>query len=210
MSYSKLTRWSGLAAVAGGVLFGILSVAEFLAGANRPLSEAAATSAWPVIEGGYVLAAVLLGLGLVGLYARQAQRAGTLGLIAFVVTFIGVLLVTGSVWSEAFLGPWLARTAPELLDSGSADSMFFAFWLSYILFSLGWFLFALASLRAGVLSRGAAILLLIAAPLQFVLGFLNVPLGGVLLGAALVWMGYDLWSGAGAAEEPKLMAQTVA
>jgi hypothetical protein len=210
MSSSKLMRWSGLAALVGGVLFVIVTVAEFLVVGNRPLSEAAATSPWLVIEVGYVVTVVLIGFGLVGLYARQAQRAGTLGLIAFVVTFIGVLLATGSVWSEAFLGPWLARTAPDLLDSGAADSMFFAFWLSYILFSLGWFLFGLASLRAGGLSRGAAILLMIGAPLPIVLGFLNVPLGNVLFGAALAWAGYELWSGTGAADEPELMAHTAA
>jgi hypothetical protein len=210
MSYSKVIRWSGLDALVGGVLFGILAVAEFFVIGDRPLSEAAATSSWLVIEGGYIVAAVLIGFGLVGLYARQAQQAGWLGLIAFVVTFIGVLLVTGSVWSEAFLGPWLARTVPDLLDSGSADSALIASWLSYILFSLGWFLFGLASLRAGVLSRGAAILLLIGAPLPIILGFLNVPLGGVVFGAALAWAGYELWSGAGAAEEPASMAEVTA
>ena len=206
MSSSKLVRWSGLAALAGGVLFIIVTVAEFLVVGNQPLSEAAVTGAWPAVQGGYVVAAVLIGLGLVGLYARQVQQAGTLGLVAFVVTFVGVLLATGSAWSEAFLGPWLASTAPELLDSGSPAEA--AAFLSYMLFSLGWFLFGLASLRARVLSRGAAILLLIGAPLPIVLGFLNVPLGGTVFGVALAWMGYELWSGA--AHEPALLAQTAA
>lgn len=212
MSSSKLIRWSGLAALAGGLLFIIFSVAEFIAGQDRLPSEAAATSAWPIIEGGYVVTVVLIGLGLVGLYARQAQRAGWLGLIAFLVTFTGVLLTAGSAWSQAFLGPWLARTAPELLDSGSADSMFFAFWISYIVFSLGWFLFGLASLRAGVLSRGASILFMIGAPLPIILGgFLNVPFGGeVVFAAALAWAGYELWSGAGAASEPASVAEAAA
>ena len=208
MSSSKLVRWSGLASLAGGLLFIIHTVAESLVVEDRPLSEAAATSPWLVIEGGIVVTAVFVGFGLVGLYARQAQRAGRLGLIAFVVAFIGVLLVTGSVWSEAFLAPWLARTAPELLDSGSADSVLAAVWLSYLLFSLGWFLFGLASLRAGVLSRGAAILLLIGAVVPVVLGGLDIPLGSVLFGAALAWAGYELWSGT--ADVPASMAEAAA
>lgn len=206
MSYSNLVRWSGLAALAGGVLFAVLSFAELLLLGNRPYSEAAATSAWTAVQATYVVATVLIGLGLVGLYARQAQQAGTLGLVAFVLTFVGVMLAAGSVWSEAFFGPWLASAAPELLDADPAAIVIAGVLLSYVLFGLGWFLFGLTSLRAGVLPRGAAILLMVGALLFLVVAVLDLPLGGILFGAALAWMGYGLWTRA--AGEPVLVAET--
>jgi hypothetical protein len=205
MSSSNLTRWSGLAASVGGALFIVLDVAEFLLIGNQPYSEAAASGAWILVQGSYILAAVLISLGLVGLYLCQARQAGTLGLIAFVVTFLGGMMAYGSTWSETFFGPWLAQAAPELLDADPTGSVIAGVLVSYVLFALGWFLFGLASLRAEVLPRGAAILMMVGALLFVVLSVMELPFTGVLYGAAVAWMGYALWSGT--AEEPSLIAE---
>jgi hypothetical protein len=205
MTSSNLMRWSGLAALVGGGLFVVLGVLEFLLLGNQTYSEAAATGTWIIVQGAYLVAAMLIGLGLVGLYVRQAQEAGTLGLIAFVVTFIGGMMAAGSIWSEAFFGPWLAKAAPELLDTDPAGIVVAGVMLSIGLFALGWFLFGLISLRAGVLPRGAAILLMIGAVLFAVAGVLELPFAPVLFGAAVVWLGYGLWSAT--ANEPGLMAK---
>ncbi len=205
MSSSNLMRWSGLAASAGGALFIVLDVAEFLLIGNQAYSEAAATGAWILVQGSYILAAVLVSLGLVGLYLCQARQAGRLGLVAFVVTFLGGMMAAGSTWSEAFFGPWLAQAAPELLDADPTGAVIAGVLVSYVLFALGWFLFGLASLRAGVLPRGAAILLMIGALLFVVVSVMELPFTGVLYGAAVAWMGYALWSGT--AEEPSLIAE---
>jgi hypothetical protein len=194
MSSSNLKRWSGLAAVFGGGLFAVLGAAEPLLLGNQPYSKAAATGAWIVIQGAYILAAVLVNLGLVGLYLSQAQKAGPLGLIAFLVTFIGGIMAAGATWSEAFFGAWLARAAPELLDVEPAGIVVVGALLSFVLFALGWFLFGLASLQAAVLPRGAAIILMIGAALFAVVGAMELPFATVLFGAALTWMGYGLWS----------------
>jgi hypothetical protein len=205
MSSSRLTRWSGLAALAGGGLFVILAIVEPLVLGNQPYSEAAATGTWIVVQGAYIVAAVLIGLGLVGLYLYQAQQAGTLGLIAFLVTFIGSMMAAGSSWSETFFGSWLANAAPELLDADPTGALIAGILLSYVLFALGWLLFGLASLRAEVLPRGAAILLMIGALLFAVVSVLDLPFAGVLYGAAVAWMGYGLWSGT--ADKPSLIAE---
>lgn len=205
MSSSNLTRWSGLAALVGGGLFAILGVVEFLLLGNQPHGEAAATGTWVLVQGGYIVAAVLIGLGLVGLYVRQAQEAGTLGLIAFLVAFVGGMMATGSTWSEAFFGPWLAKAAPELLDADPAGIVAAGVMLSFLLFALGWFLFGLISLRAGVLPRGSAILMMIGAVLFAVVGVLELPFATVLFGVALAWMGYGLWSRT--ADKPELLAE---
>ncbi len=205
MSSSNLMRWSGLAASVGGALFVVLDVAEFLLLGNQSYSEAAATGAWILVEGSFFLALVLIGLGLVGLYLRQARQAGALGLIGFVVAFLGGMMAAGSTWSETFFGAWLAQAAPELLDADPAGAVIAGVLMSYLLFALGWLLFGLASLRAGVLARGASILLMVGA-LWFVAGGLGeLPFAGVLYGAAMAWMGFALWSDT--ADEPSLIAE---
>lgn len=206
MSSSNLMRWSGLAALVGGVLFIILDILESILFANLPQAEAATTSAWIIVQVAYIGAAVLIALGLVGLYTRQAEQAGTFGLVAFVVAFFGGMMAVGSTWSEAFFGSWLAEVAPEILSTDPSSTLAAGILLSYLLFALGWLLFGLASLRAGELPRGASVLLIIGAVIFPVLGALEVPFAAVLYGAAVAWMGYALWSGD---EEPALIAEGV-
>ncbi|MFN2290180.1 MAG: hypothetical protein ACK2UC_03205, partial [Anaerolineae bacterium] len=63
MVSSHLLRWSGLAALVGGVLYAVLSILEFLLFGGQSDSAAVASSAWFVVEVAYVLAATLLILG---------------------------------------------------------------------------------------------------------------------------------------------------
>lgn len=198
MSYSSLLRWSGLAALVGGGLLAILSILEFILFGGQPGSAAVMSGAWIVVEVSWILAAVLIILGLAGLYGRQAERAGSLGLIGFLLAVTGTVMASGVDWSAAFVGPWLARIgSPEILDAEPSGSMLAGFLLSYGLWVLGWLLFGLASLRAGVLPRGPALLLIVGAVLAFAMGVLEIPFELVVFGAAVAWMGYALWSGAG-------------
>jgi hypothetical protein len=200
MTSSNLIRWSGLAALMGGVLLVVLDVVEFVTLGGRTDSAATATSIWFVLQVLYLVAFMLAILALMGLYVRQAERTGTLGLLAFLVAFSGTVMVAGTEWSAAFIGPWLAEVAPELLDTAepAGAGVFTAgFILTLVLFALGWLLFGLASLQARVLPGGAAVLLMVGAVLVFVLAVLELSLWTVVLGAALAWMGYAVWTGAG-------------
>ncbi len=75
--------------------------------------EAATNSLSGTFVGLLMGAGLLVILGLPGLYARQAERAGVLGLISFVTTFVG-LLFSDVIATEkyAFLFPKLAAS-PE-------------------------------------------------------------------------------------------------
>jgi hypothetical protein len=205
MVSSNLLRWSGLAALVGGVLYAVLSILEFLLFGGRSDSTVVASSAWLIVEVAYILAATLLVLGLVGLYVLQAKRAGWLGLIAFLVALTGTVMLAGTDWSAAFFGPWVAEAAPDLLAAEPAGAMAAGIILTLVLFALGWFLFGLASLQAGVLPRGSALLLIVGAVLALVLAFLDLPFEAVVMGAAVAWMGYALWSRN--ADESSLIAE---
>lgn len=209
MSSSNLMRWSGLAALVGSVLLiasDLLNAALFPA---EPGSDLIATNAsWFIVQILVLLALVLIALGLVGLYARQAQETGTLGLVAYLVAFSGTLMAFGMLWGEPFLGPFLAEEAPAVLDAEPTGTVAAGVVLSVMLSALGWLLFGLASLRAQVLPRGAALLLIVGAVLFFVLTMLELPLWSVVQSAAVAWMGYTLWSDTAA--EPVRLAEAPA
>lgn len=195
MDSSDLKRWSGLAALVGGGLFVVLNILDSLVFGNQLDAEAAVTGAWITVQGLYLVAAMLTALGLVGLYVDQRQEAGKLGLIAFVLAFVGGMMASGSAWSEAFFGGWLAKAAPELLSAEPSGTLAAGVLLTYGLFTLGWFLFGLASLRARALPRGAAVALMIGALWFLVADIAGLPFSTVIYGAAVAWMGFALWSG---------------
>lgn len=194
MSYSKLMRWSGLAALLGGALFVVLDILESILFGNQPYSEAAASGTWVIVQAAYILVFMLVGLGLIGLYIFHAQQAGPLGLVAFLLAFIGGMLATGAAWSEAFWSAWLAGSAPEILSTDPSGVLLAGAVLTIVVFTLGWLLFGIASLRGGFLPRGSAALLIIGILLYLVGSLLELPFAGVIFGAAVGWMGYALWS----------------
>jgi hypothetical protein len=196
VSSSQLIRWSGLAAIAAGVSLVIAELLSLLF-FGYDFSNTAITDTYTFYSVWIMIAGLLLPLGLVGLYARQLEASGLLGLVGFVVAFIGTVLVAGFFWTSAFIAPLLAVEAPELLAVLVALPGFFR---SFIVFAFGWLLFGVATLRAGIYPRGAAVALIVGA----VLVVIPRPLTSIVLDAAVVWMGYILFRGGGTpAEHPE-------
>ena len=197
MPSSELTRWSGLAAILAGVLLSIGALLN-IATETENLSESATTAPYAFTWLLYLLGGVLLLLGLVGLYARQSEAAGILGLMGFLVAFLGTALLVGSAWFQLFVAPFLAVEAPGALDAEPTGMLAVGFVLSFVVFStLGWILFGVATLRAQVYPRAAAILLIAGVlvnflPTHFTEFVINVPVG---------WLGFALFTGQGAAAQ---------
>jgi hypothetical protein len=202
MSSSKLMSWSGLAALIGGVLLIIFNLLDLVVLGGKTDSATVMSGNWIFVEIGYIVAEVLISLGLIGLYARQEKPAGTQGLVAFLVAFTGTVLMTGADWSAAFLGPSVAEAAPELVNGEPTGIASVGFLVSVLLFVLGWFLFGWASYQARIQSRSASIIMMVGALLALVFFFIELPLEVVFLGIALVWMGYTQWNSA--TESPSL------
>ena len=188
MKSSSLMRLAGLAAVLSGassVIGDLLSLIVDLESA-----ESAATAPYVIVFLLYLLGAVLLLLGLVGLYTSQSEAAGVLGLLGFLVAFLGTALVSGALWFELFITPSLATEAPELAE---AELGLAGFILSFLSVIVGWILFGVATLRARVYPRPAAVLLIVGAMVSFV----PIPLSGVFLSVAVAWFGLMLFTGRG-------------
>jgi hypothetical protein len=197
MSSANLIRWSGLASLLAGVLH-ILGaflhpVGEDLAAINSPNWVPAHLVLW--------VSGILILLGLTGLYTRQAEKTGWLGLVSFVLAFIGMAVGGGLLLIVSIIIPLIATEAPALIGQAMTPP---AFVLPVVAvgFGLGFILFGVATMRAGVLPRWAGLLLIIGAVLQMAEGspidrmLLHVILttGRVVFGLSFAWMGYALWS----------------
>jgi hypothetical protein len=185
---SGLIRWSGLAAILAA---GLLSVGALLSLATESenLSVSATTPSYAFSSLLYLLGGVLLLLGLVGLYTRQSGSSGTLGLVAFLVAFLGTALAVGATWAELFVAPTLAVEAPRILDAEPTGMLALGFTLTFVVFlPLGWLLFGVASLRARIYPRAAAILLMVGA----VIAGLPIPLTEIVLYVGVAWLGFVL------------------
>jgi hypothetical protein len=191
MSSSNLIRLSGLAAVAAGVL---LLIGDLLAFATEPenLSEWATAPSYVFVWLLFLLGAVLLLVGLVALYVRQSEAAGVLGFVGFLIAFLGTALALGTVWAQLFVAPSLATETPGVLDNEPTGMLAAGFMITFmIVFPLGWLLFGIATLRAQVYPRAAAIVLIVGS----VITFLPLPLTGLVLDVAVAWLGLTLMSG---------------
>jgi hypothetical protein len=202
MSGRSLLRLSGLAGiVAGGVIIlsEILAVAVDLmnmaAMARTPLSPA-----WVPLNLLQLFGVILLLLALVGFYARQAAVAGGLGLVGFLVAFLGTAMFAGTGWSNAFNPPVVARTNPTLLLSFPPSPLGEATLYSAVLFAAGLIFFGITVIRAGVLPRTGGWLLVIGGVLSRIIPILHqrvdiyLPLDSWVTSLALILLGYALWS----------------
>jgi hypothetical protein len=149
----------------------------------------------------FVGVTVLL-LGLPAVYVRQSRQAGVLGLVAFVMLSVGLtLLALPHSAIDILLLPALAQQAPAqlfaILSGGGDDPIAGIFWLlPEPILVLGALLWAWVTLRARVLPRWPAWLLVAAIVLNLCWNFLPLPLevgwepGPVLFYLALASFGW--------------------
>ena len=150
--------------------------------------ESATMAGYAVFFFLYLLSTALLLLGLVGIYTSRSEAVGVLGLVGFLTAFLGTVLLAGALWFELFITPALAAEAPELL---AAELGLPGFILMLLLGAVGWVLFGVATLRAGVYPRWAAIPLIVGGMIDF----LPVPLVGIIFFVTVAYLGFLLFTG---------------
>jgi hypothetical protein len=202
MSSGKLVRWSGLASMLGGI-----AIAGFVI--EHPWdrfvgAEVARTSAWRIAHTLHFLGAALMLIGLIGLYVRQRERVGALGLVGFVGAFVGTAMFVGTGMITAFVFPMVAVEAPAALEAEGAmfsPPALLAFSLTAVIVTFGYILFGITMLRANVVPRAGVVIFVMGAVMGMIpprpLGVMPWPglvLGGVLYGSGAVWLGHSLWS----------------
>lgn len=152
--------------------------------------------------------AILMLMGLPGMYAYQANRAGKFGLMTFSIAFIGLMVLEiGTGLLYAFVPPLLASNpATQFLvnnpkGGGFEGHMGVAFLIYFLLgllgSNLGGLLYGIATFRAGVFPRNASFLIFGGVIVGFLLSTLHSPLIGdrpiIFMLAGFAWCGLYLW-----------------
>ena len=187
MSESALSRHAGPIVLVVGAYLVVSHLA--LAFVFMSFSDPAVMLADPIFRGlslAYAVAFSGLAIAACAAYDKQARQAGTFGLVALCAAIIGTVNLGADMWFEGFAVPWLADVVPQVLTAEKTMFWKVGYLSSYILFSIGWVLFGLASLRAGVFPR----LISLAIVAGGIIGFLAAkPPYGVALGLALLSLG---------------------
>ncbi len=197
---ATLMRLAGLSAVMAGLCFIVI-------GMFHPVNVPSSVNTTWVIVHIFATALGFFGLfGMAGLYARQVEESGWLGLVGFLLFTIWMTMVCGFSFVEAFILPKLATESPAFVagwmgmfsgipstvDLGVLPTL----WnISGPLYILGPMLFGIATFRARVLPRWAGVLL--------ALNVIWVPIGALVppayqpkimipIGLALAWLGLAL------------------
>jgi len=195
---TTVVRLGGLAAVLVGVLALITELLDlylYTTTSGDPFSEVAASAPFAVQGVLNSVLAMLLLVALVGLYAGQAEAAGVLGAVGFLLALVGTALLVGSAWDQVFLFPALAQAAPAFMDADLTFAERVGSMLSMGLLVIGWLVFAVSTLRARIYPRAAAVVLLIGV----VVGAIPLPLTTIVFGVAVAWMGVLLLTRIGGA-----------
>lgn len=204
MNASTLMRLAGLSAMLAGLCMVVMGLFHPV---NIP--EAVTTATWVNVHIAATAMSFFGLFGMAGLYARQAERSGWLGLTGFVLMSLWFGIVMPFSFMEAFILPRLATVLPEFvagflgmftgipseIDLGILPTL----WnLSGPMFIVGPLLFGIATFRAGVLPRWAGGLL--------AFGALLIPVGAMVpaeyqpevalltVALALTWLGLALVS----------------
>lgn len=203
MSFRTFYRLSGITLIAGSLLILLGSiVGAILFPGHSSTPQQVATASWQLVTLAEFLGSLLFVLGLPGMYLRQTERAGKLGLVGFVLFFLGILLQGVAFPAiQVTVLPWLGQVAPKLLTTNNLPgAVFLLLLLAGILQMIGSILLGIATIRARVFSRPAGILLL-ASGIIFLLTIPNIPspLGDLIevasfacLALAFIGCGYAL------------------
>ncbi len=153
------------------------------------------------------LGAVIMLIGLPGMYAFQAAEAGSLGLVSFLIAFVGLaVLEVGTGLLYAFIPPLLASkpTTQFLIiqaKGGGFEGQMGGAFLVFLLIGLlgsnfGGLLYGVATFRARVFPRVAAVLMSGGVILGLLLGALHSRAIGdrpiILMLAGFAWCGAHL------------------
>lgn len=167
------------------------------------------TSAFIIITSLKTIMCIFGLFGIAGLYARQVERTGWLGLAGYLLLTIFYAVQMSYAFAEPTILPLLVPVAPTFVESvmgmasGAGGPMNLgAFAVIYqlvsVLYLVGLLLFGIAIFRAHILPRGAAVLLIISGPVALIMGVLlphqTARLAAVPMGIALIWLGYALFS----------------
>jgi hypothetical protein len=184
-------RLLGLGAVIGGVLFLIYEIGL----AAAPSGFSAAPALWATLYLVGLVAAFFQLLGIIGIYALQANKAAEPGLGVFVLTILGSVAFMAFAWGGAMIYPAIFVYAPDFLSTPSEVWQFAnSFVISHFLYAVGVLLFGMMTWWADLVPRRAAGLIVLGGLLGVSELWLPDLWGaGIVIGVGFAWIGGWMW-----------------
>jgi hypothetical protein len=131
ITIAQLIRWSGLVNILAGILYAL----ETLLHPARDITNLAAITqqsvlwvSWYVSHTLGIAAGQLALFGLIGLYVRQFDKLGGLGLAGFVTSVIGTAMLAGTLVPDAYVFPVLG-SRPATTALLTVPGSFGAYWV---------------------------------------------------------------------------------
>ncbi|MFX0199890.1 MAG: hypothetical protein ACFFCW_27520 [Candidatus Hodarchaeota archaeon] len=113
--------------------------------------------AWIPVNVFYLVATILLIPGIFALYFKQAEKSGTLGLVAFWITILAIIWYTCIQFYETFFWPIIAAESPSLFQavgfSPSNDIIYMQLMLSAIPWAVGFILLGMITIKAEFVAK---------------------------------------------------------
>lgn len=197
MSPQALFRCAAIALVISGVSLAVGLILHPM----PPYGASVATSRWAISHVFWWLGALAGIAGIAGLYLGQRGVVGISGFVGSGLAIIGLALIAGAMYFEAFIVPPVASRAPELFESFPAGGGWQGFLVGVLasgaLFGVGFLVFGITMFRAGVMPKWAIVIAILGG-IPFAVNFL-LPrpiaiLAVTAFAVGLLWLGYTLWN----------------
>ena len=199
---SVLSRWSGLAAAAAGLIFIGVQI-------NHPHLDATSitTTEVAIRNSLKVLMAALALVGITGMYLHQVKQMGMLGLVGYLLFGANYLVIMSTSFVAAYVLPSIAEGNPAYVNdvltaangghaTGDIGLLQTVIAVEGALFLAGGLVFGIALYRARVLTRWAAALLAVGGVVTAALTVMPDAFYRLLAfpnSIALIALGYSLW-----------------
>lgn len=211
VTFTTLTRTTGVAAAAAGLVFIGVQVG------HPHLDVDSITTTEVLVRNVAKLVMVVLALvGFAGMYLSQVRRNGVLGLVGYAVISLGYLSILFTTAVSAFVLPSIAGSDPAYVGDvlavatggtaeGDIGTLGTVFQLQGAAYLLGGLVFGIALFRARVLTRWATLLLAVGGLVSAALSMMPDAFYRLLAfpnGIAMVALGISLFRAARTSTTP--------
>ncbi|MHA2034908.1 MAG: hypothetical protein ACW98X_00655 [Promethearchaeota archaeon] len=155
---------------------------------------------WLIVNGLGVIGFLLALIGVLGIFFKQSNDLTQLGMLGFLVTFVGQVLYNAGIYYETFIWPVLAASDINLVDLSNGpiytDPVFFMMqMLVGSIYVIGFLIFGYSTYKTDSFPKWA-ILILVIGVVFFIPGFFPYivrTIGIIVYTGGLIWVGYTLF-----------------
>jgi len=154
---------------------------------------------WLLVNSLGVIGFVLALVGILGIFFKQFNDLTEVGILGFLITFVGQVLYNAGIYYETFIWPVLAESDPNLIELStgpiySNPVFFIMLLLAGSIYVVGFLIFGYSTYKTDSFPKWAIFLLVIGV-VMFIPSFFPYivrTLGIIVYALGLIWVGFVL------------------